>query len=119
MPASRLSIRSFAFAVIILAASIIHAQEASIPSRMTLEEAIRLAVGQNPALAAARNEIRAAEGDRIAADKRLNPAFSLDFEDFPISSHPGPFFDVQEITSRVDYEIERGGRRRPPTAPYS
>jgi cobalt-zinc-cadmium efflux system outer membrane protein len=90
----------------------IQAQEPQIPSGLTLEDAIRLAIAWNPTLAAARNEIRAAEGDRIAADKRLNPVFSLQFEDFPISTHPGPFFDSQGITSRVDYEIERGGRRR-------
>jgi outer membrane protein, heavy metal efflux system len=97
---------------IALAASPIQAQEPEIPSSLTLEDAVRLTMDRNPALAAAKNEIQAVEGDKIAASKRLNPAFSLQFEDFPISAHPGPFFDVQEITSRVDYEIERGGRRR-------
>jgi outer membrane protein TolC len=87
-------------------------QTSDIPSALTLENAIRIAIDRNPTLAAAKNEIQAAEGDRIAAGKKLNPAFSLQFEDFPISAHPGPFFDVQEITSRVDYEIERGGRRK-------
>jgi cobalt-zinc-cadmium efflux system outer membrane protein len=76
-----------------------------------LDEAIRLAIGQNPALEAAKNEIQAAEGDKIAASKRPNPVFSLQFEDFPIRTHPGQFFDAQGITSRIDYEIERGGRR--------
>ena len=84
----------------------------NIPSSLTLDDAIRLAIGRNPALAAEKNEIRALEGDKIAASKRPNPAFSLQAEDFPISSHPGPFFEVQEITSRVDYEIETGGRRK-------
>ena len=104
--------RALAFLAVLTAPAVIQAQESDIPSRLTLEDAIRLAIGRNPTLAAAKNEIQAAEGDKIAASKRLNPAFSLQFEDFPISAHPGPFFDVQEITSRVDYEIERGGRRR-------
>ena len=104
--------RVFLCVSIILSASHLPAQDSAIPSKLSLEEAIRLAIGQNPTLAAAKNEIQAAEGDKIAAGKRLNPAFSLQFEDLPISTHPGPFFNVQEITSRVDYEIERGGRRR-------
>jgi outer membrane protein, heavy metal efflux system len=86
-------------------------QASEIPSALTLEKAMSLAMDRNPALAAVKNGIQAAEGDRIAAGKRLNPTFSLQFEDLPISTHPGPFFDGQGITSRVDYEIERGGRR--------
>jgi len=114
MPVLGLRMRALLSIVIVLGAIRIQAQEkvSDIPSALTLENAIRLAVDQNPTLAAAKNEIQAAEGDKIAATKRLNPAFSLQFEDYPVSTHPGPFFDVQEITSRVDYEIERGGRRK-------
>jgi outer membrane protein, heavy metal efflux system len=104
--------RALAFLAVLTAPSVIQAQDPDIPSRLNLEDAVSLAMGRNPTLAAAKNEIQAAEGDKIAASKRLNPAFSMQFEDFPISTHAGPFFDVQEITSRVDYEIERGGRRR-------
>jgi outer membrane protein, heavy metal efflux system len=104
--------RVFLFVGIILIASLLHAEDSFIPPKLELEAAIRLAIDRNPSLAAAKNEIQAAEGDKIAAGKRLNPAFSLQFEDFPINAHPGPFFDAQGITSRVDYEIERGGRRR-------
>ena len=92
--------------------SMVGGQDLNIPSNLTLENAMRLAVDRNPTLAAAQNEILAAEGDRIAAGKRPNPVFSLQFEDFPLTASPGPFFDIQEITSRVDYEIERGGRRQ-------
>jgi len=114
MPVLGSQIRALLSIAIVLSAIRIQAQEkvSDIPSALTLENAIHLAVDRNPTLAAAKNEIQAAEGDKIAAGKRLNPAFSLQFEDLPISTHPGPFFDVQEITSRVDYEIERGGRRK-------
>jgi outer membrane protein, heavy metal efflux system len=112
MPVLGSRMQALLYVVIILSASFIQAQESDLPSSLTLDDAIRLAIDRNPTLAAAKNDILAAEGDKIAASKRLNPAFSLQFEDFPISAHPGPFFDVQEITSRVDYEIERGGRRR-------
>jgi cobalt-zinc-cadmium efflux system outer membrane protein len=97
---------------VVLNAFPIHAQESDIPSRLTLEDAIRLAIGRNPALSAAKDEVRALEGDKITASKRLNPAVSLEAEDFKISTSPGPFFETQEITLRFDYEIERGGRRR-------
>jgi cobalt-zinc-cadmium efflux system outer membrane protein len=79
---------------------------------LTLEDAIHLAIGRNPSLSAAENEIQALEGDKITASKRLNPAVSLQAEDFRLSTNPGPFFNTQEITLRFDYEIERGGRRR-------
>jgi outer membrane protein, heavy metal efflux system len=92
--------------------SMVGGQDLDIPSNLTLDNAMRLAVDRNPTLAASKNEILAAEGDRIAAGKRPNPVFSLQFEDFPLSASPGPFFDIQEITSRVDYEIEMGGRRQ-------
>lgn len=91
---------------------IICAEELDIPSRLTLEEAVHLAVDRNPLLEAAKDEIKAAEGDRIAAGSRPNPSFSLEFEDLPLSTNPGPFLELREITSRVDFEIETGGRRR-------
>jgi cobalt-zinc-cadmium efflux system outer membrane protein len=71
-----------------------------------------LTIARNPALAAAKNEIQALEGDAMAANKRLNPAISLDMEDYPIRANPGPFFSNQAIALRFDYEIERGGRRQ-------
>lgn len=114
MPVLGSRVRALFCLVFILSAMRVQAQnEASdIPSALTLDNAIRLAMDRNPALAAVKNGIHAAEGDRIAAGKRLNPAFSLQFEDLPISTHPGSFFDVQGITSRIDYEIEMGGRRQ-------
>ena len=105
-------IRVLLLLAVVLSTPRIEAQESDIPSRLTLDAAIRLAIGRNPALLAAENEVQAFEGDRIAANKRPNPAVSLQAEDFPISTNPGPYFETQEITLRFDYEIERGGRRR-------
>ncbi len=95
-----------------LSSSYIQAQDSGIPSRLTLEEAIRLAIARNPSIEAARNEIEALEGDSVAARKRLNPALSFAEEDFPVRRNPGRFFGAQEITLRFDYEIEGGGRRQ-------
>jgi outer membrane protein, heavy metal efflux system len=112
MKVRNLHMRGLLCIAVALSASHIQAQESDIPSRLTLEDAVRLVIGRNPTLAAARNEIQALEGDRIGASKRLNPIVSLQAEDFPIRANPGPFFETQEITLRVDYEIETRGRRQ-------
>ena len=64
-------------------------------------------------LKVARNEIEIADAERVDASKRLNPAFSTYFEDYRLfSSEMGPFFQTQEITVRLDQEIETAGKRR-------
>jgi cobalt-zinc-cadmium efflux system outer membrane protein len=98
--------------VIFLGNSAGRIQAQDIPSRLTLDEAIRLAISRNPALAADKNEIAAREGDSVAAGKRLNPKVNLQSEDFPIRANPGPFFKTQGITLQFEYEIERGGQRQ-------
>ena len=112
MPASSSRMRAFIFLVVILSSSRLQAQDSAIPSRLTLQDAVRLAGARNPSLAAERNEIEALEGDSVAASQRLNPAVTLEEADLPIRANPGRFFGTQEITLRFDYEIERGGRRQ-------
>ncbi len=112
MPFHGSRVRAVMLALVVMSEFCIKAQEADIPDRLTVVDSIRLAVARNPSLSAAKNEIQALEGDRIAASKRLNPAISLQAEDLKLSTNPGPFFHTQEITLRFDYEIERGGRRR-------
>ena len=55
-------IRAFSLLVVILSFTRLQAQDSAIPSRLTLEEAIRLAVARNPSLAAVRNEVETLEG---------------------------------------------------------
>jgi cobalt-zinc-cadmium efflux system outer membrane protein len=109
MSLNRLCVSALIFMALMISNA--RAQEPDIPSRLTLEAAIRLATSRHPLLSAAREEIRAYEGDQIAAGKRPNPSVSLEAEDYPIRAHPGPFFQNQAMTLRLDYEIERGGRR--------
>jgi len=86
---------------------------AEIPEQLDLKKALEIAVANNPQLKAARNEIEITEADRIDAAKRLNPAFSAYFEDYRLfHSELGPFFRTQEITVRLDQEIETGGKRK-------
>ena len=92
-----------------------------LPAVLSLQDALQLARSRNPTLAAARNEVEMAEGDRLQATRRLNPAVSTTSEGYPLfDSGPKPsFIDGQELTIQADQEIELGGRRRLRTASAS
>jgi len=84
-----------------------------VPEQLDLKKALEIAVANNPQLKAARNEIQITDAERIDASKRLNPAFSAYCEDYRLfHSEVGPFFRTQEITVRLDQEIETGGKRK-------
>jgi cobalt-zinc-cadmium efflux system outer membrane protein len=84
-----------------------------IPEDLELKRALEIAVAHNPELQAVQSEIDLAQAERLEASKRPNPAFSLNFEDYRLfSAEPGPFFQTQEITARVDQELETRGKRR-------
>ncbi len=112
MKAPSLRMQVFLLLVVIQSSSRLQAQDSAIPSRLSLTEAVRLAVARNPSLAAVKNEIEALQGDTVTASRRLNPAVTFQEEDFPIRADPGRFFGTQEITLRFDYEVERKGRRQ-------
>jgi len=84
-----------------------------IPEPLDLKKALEIAVVNNAQVKAARNEIEITEADRVEASKRVNPAFSAYFEDYRLfHSVIGPFFRTQEITVRLDQELETGGKRK-------
>lgn len=88
-------------------------QTSSIPQRLTLEEAVRLAIARNPQAAAARALVEIAEANQVDARLRPNPAASVESESYPLFASPRPgFANGQELTMRFDQEIETGGRRR-------
>jgi len=92
-------------------------QRESLPSRLTLAEATRLAVERNPLVAVSRNTVEMAQGDVVNARLRPNPAITLETENYPyFRSNPGPFFSNQEITARFDYEIQTKSRLKLRTA---
>ena len=65
------------------------------PEKLTLAEAVRMAVERNPSLAAVRNDVDIANATRLDASRRLNPAFTFESEGW----HPAgqaeraPFFN--------------------------
>ena len=91
----------------------VFAQDLIVPPRLSLDEALRLAKDRNPTLAAARNSVEIAESRRLDARARPNPAVTFESGNYPLFESPRPpFGDNQELTLRVDQEIELAGRRR-------
>jgi len=87
-------------------------QEPIVPDQLTLSEAVRIAVERNPALAAVHFDIDIAEAVRLDTSRRLNPALTFESEGYPLAQRARPpFFDSQDLTLRVDQEIELAGRR--------
>ena len=88
------------------------AQDVTVPARLSLADAIRIAEERNPRLQATGEDVEIARGDRITASRRLNPAFTFSSEGYPLFESPRPnFFNNQELVARVDQELETAGRR--------
>ena len=108
--------RALLVTTLALMAAVANAQD--LPPVLSLQDALQLARTRNPNLAAAGNEVEMAEGDRLQADRRLNPAITTTSEGYPLfesGSRPS-FWDAQDLTIRADQEIELGGRRKLRTA---
>jgi len=89
------------------------AQEAGVPPKLTLADALRLAEERSPAIAAARALVGVAEADVIGAKQRPNPLVAFTSEGYAFGAgERRPFLDGQEIVLHVDQEIETAGRRR-------
>ena len=101
----------FLTALMLVLAARVWAQD--LPAILTLQDALQLAASRNPTLAAAGNDVEIAEADRLQATQRLNPAVTTGSEGYPLVSNPRPaFIDNQELTIRIDQELETAGRRR-------
>ncbi len=99
--------------VLCLTATAVYGQDLVIPARLSLEDALRLATERNPSLAAARDNVEVAAAGRIDAGLRPNPAFTFESGSYPLFESPRPsFIGNQEMTLRLDQEIELAGRRR-------
>jgi outer membrane protein, heavy metal efflux system len=87
------------------------AQEAEVPSRLSLAEALRLVQERHPTISAARERVAAAEAATVTANQRLNPAFSVNSEGSRPWTAGGRSIDTQELVVAVEQEFETGGRR--------
>ena len=106
--------RVLLFALLCLStAGSVQGQSLVVPARLSLEDALRLGNERNPSLAAARNTVEIAEAQRMDARVRPNPAVSFESGSYPLFESPRPAFNNnQELTFRVDQEMEIAGRRR-------
>ena len=111
----RNTVRSIATctALFVLPSVASRAQDAAVPSQLTLAAAVRLAVERNPGLAAAKNGVEIAEANRLDLSRRPNPALTVESEGYPLLQSNRPaFFSNQDLTVRFDQEIELAARRR-------
>ena len=93
--------------------SAVFGQDASVPAKLRLADAITLATERNPALASIRNEVAIAEAGRVDARARPNPALTVESDGFALGQRDGrSFLNNQEFVFRLDQELELGGRRR-------
>jgi outer membrane protein, heavy metal efflux system len=86
------------------------------PRRISLDEAIRLALEHNPTLAAARTLVPQSRAEEITANLRPNPVLQWDTLFVPIFS-PGNFNSdtlntISEFDLGVSYLFERGRKRQ-------
>jgi cobalt-zinc-cadmium efflux system outer membrane protein len=78
---------------------------------LTLDEAVALALAQNPDLRAAAHEVRAREGEAYQAARLPNPELEIDAEEFG-GSGDRTGTDAAEVGAGVSQTIELGGDRR-------
>ncbi len=101
-------------AVLLGAAALAFAQSSQSAIRITLDEAIRLAVAHNHALLAARSNIVQSQDQEITANLRPNPVFGADVIGLPVT--PKEFtannIDQAEFDIGLGYLFERGGKRQ-------
>jgi cobalt-zinc-cadmium efflux system outer membrane protein len=86
------------------------------PVRITLDEAIQMALQHNHALAAARTVIQQNEASEITANLRPNPVFTADAQFLPIFNPNRFSADYINTTAQFDaglsYLFERGKKRQ-------
>ncbi|MGC1449448.1 MAG: hypothetical protein WA830_05355, partial [Candidatus Sulfotelmatobacter sp.] len=81
--------RVIAVAAVVLSSLGLNSAFAQVPARITLDQAIELALKHNHALQAARTTIQQNQAAEITANLRPNPTFFTDWEYLPISKLPG------------------------------
>ena len=86
------------------------------PTRITLDDAISLALSNSPSLKATRTQIAQSKAQEVTANLRPNPVLSWDSQFIPIFD-PGSFSsdtlnNLQQFDVGVGYLFERGRKRQ-------
>jgi outer membrane protein, heavy metal efflux system len=101
--------------VLVAVAQLARAQEATTgPTRLTLDEAIALALKRNHGLQATRTSIAQSQAQEVTAALRPNPVLSVDWQDLPLFSPDeglGSYLNnSSEIDIGISYTLEIGKR---------
>jgi outer membrane protein, heavy metal efflux system len=108
-------IASFLLSVALLANSA-SGQTAKNSVRISLDEAVQMAIQHNHVLIAARNTIEQSEAEEVTANLRPNPALTVDWEYLPFftpSSFTADYLhDSSEADFGLSYLFERGHKRQ-------
>ena len=109
--------RGIVVAAVVLSSLGLDSAFAQTPVRITLDQAIDLAVKHNHTLQAARTTIQQSQAAEITANLRPNPTLFTDWEYLPISKLPGESFAAYlqgstEGDLGMSYLIERGKKRQ-------
>jgi outer membrane protein, heavy metal efflux system len=85
------------------------------PVKITLDEALQLALQHNHTLLAARTTIQQSQAEEVTANLRPNPTIFGDFDYLPLSpsAQNGNYFDnLTEVDFGLTYLFERGKKRQ-------
>jgi len=86
------------------------------PTRLSMDEAIQLALNRNQAMRAQRLAIDASKADQITAGLKPNPGVSFSVDGFPVFSPRQINWDflgnAVSYSSSLSYTFERGGKRK-------
>jgi cobalt-zinc-cadmium efflux system outer membrane protein len=111
---SRLSCRTCAAAALLFV--LVAAGSGQNPTRITLDQAIELALAHNHSLRATRTQILQNQAQEITANLRPNPTLGMDTQFVPFFS-PQDFSgenlnDIQQFDIGISYLFERGHKRQ-------
>jgi len=99
---------------ILFSLAMLGAAHAQAPARITLEQAIDLAIAHNHALKATQTQIQQSQAQELTAALRPNPNLTADALFVPIEPqnfNSNVIANVTEFDAAVSYLFERGGKR--------
>lgn len=106
--------QKYAVTGILILLALVHVASAQAPVRITLDQAIDLAISHNHALKATQTQVQQSQAQEVTAALRPNPTLTADTLFIPIE--PQNFnlttlANVTEFDVAVSYLFERGGKR--------
>ncbi len=104
----------YAAAGILISVALVSVAQAQAPVRITLDQAIDLAIAHNHLLKATQTQIQQSQAQEVTAALRPNPTLTADSLFVPIEPqnfNSSTISNVTEFDASVSYLFERGGKR--------